>query len=60
MENSIVIWTRLSSQDKKWIKEDLKWEPLQIIPYKYQQALDYNWFDLKTLQWRPPRILDEL
>lgn len=60
MENSIVIWTPLSSQDRKWIKEDLGWEPLHIIPYKRQQALDYDWFNPKTLQWNPPKIFEDL
>lgn len=58
-ENSIVIWTPLSAQDRKWIQEDLEWEPLQIILYKRQQAFNYNWFDPKTLQWRPPKILED-
>ncbi|MFX0209138.1 MAG: hypothetical protein ACFFDT_24355 [Candidatus Hodarchaeota archaeon] len=60
MENSIVIWTPLSLQDRRWIKEDLRWETLQIIPYKRQQALDYDWFNPKTLQWNPPKIFEDL
>ncbi|MFX1514775.1 MAG: hypothetical protein ACFFC6_00555 [Promethearchaeota archaeon] len=60
MENSIVIWTHLSSQDRKWIKEELGWEPWHIIPYKRQQALDYTWFNSKTLQWSPPKVFEDL
>jgi hypothetical protein len=59
LENSIDLWTRLSSQDRNWIKEYLGWEPVQIIPYKHQQVLEYAWFNPKTLQWRSPKILED-
>lgn len=60
LENSIVIWTPLSPHDRKWIKEDLGWKLLHIIPYKRQQALNYDWFNPKTLQWNPPKIFENL
>ncbi len=59
MENSIVLWTLLSPQDRKWIKKYLGWEPFQIIPYKHQQALKCDWYNPKTLQWCSPKILED-
>jgi len=57
-EASIIIWARLTKKLASWIEQQLKWDVKAVLRANYPLALNIEWFDEETLQWKTPNVLN--
>ncbi|MHA2246619.1 MAG: hypothetical protein ACXADY_16880 [Candidatus Hodarchaeales archaeon] len=54
------IWTRLTSEIVQWLRNDLEWSVTPIIEQYSGKLMQYNWFDQKSNEWIPPKLLTDI
>lgn len=55
-ENSINIRVRLPPKLVNWIKNDLNWPVISIIPEFLPPTIQFDWFNALKLEWQTPDI----
>jgi len=53
----LFLWTVLKPKKVKWIKNSLRFTIIPIKRIHVIKDLDFQWFDMKTLQWFTPKLL---
>lgn len=56
-ETNIHIWTFLTSKLAQWLRTDLEWSVMPIVENHNPKNLVFDWYDLKTQQWKAPLVL---
>lgn len=56
-ERTIHMRARLTPDLVRWIKNDLEWTVIPIIPNHYPSNIKREWFNPKILKWKSPFIL---